>query len=83
MRKRERRCAAPSVQMKITITIFEKDGNLAVKEGETLLRFVPVQEFLGIVRNPDKDGYVRFFENENGEIFAIGYGGRMLPRVKD
>ena len=44
---------------------------------------MPVQEFLGIVRNPDKDGYVRFFENENGEIFAIGYGGRMLPRVKD
>ena len=47
------------------------------------IEYRSVQEFLGIVRNPDKDGYVRFFENENGEIFAIGYGGRMLPRVKD
>ena len=81
--KRKAMCGTFRSDEDNNITIFEKDGNLAVKEGETLLRFVPVQEFLGIVRNPDKDGYVRFFENENGEIFAIGYGGRMLPRVKD
>ena len=65
------------------ITIFEENGIMAAKEGEKLLRFVPVQEFLGIVRNPDKDACIRFIENENGEIFALGYGGRMLPRVKE
>ena len=81
--KRKAMCGTFRSDEDNNITIFEKDGIMAAKEGETLLRFVPVQEFLGIVRNPDKDGYVRFFENENGEIFAIGYGGRMLPRVKD
>ncbi len=64
------------------IEIFEKDGMIAAKEGEKQLNFVPVQEFLGIVRNPDKDAYVKFFEDDNEKIFAVGYGGRMLPRVK-
>ena len=64
------------------IEIFEKDGVVGAREGEKVLNFVPVQEFLGIVRNPDKDAYVKFYENDEGKIFAVGYGGRMLPRVK-
>ena len=47
------------------ITIFGKMEIWQSKRGETLLRFVRCRNFW-IVRNPDKDGYVRFFENENG-----------------
>ena len=42
---------------------------------------VPVQEYLGIIRNPGNDVPLKLFENEKGEIFAVGFGGRMLPRV--
>jgi hypothetical protein len=57
-----------------------EDGELSARADGRELRFVTVQEDLGIIRNPDKDGYVRLYHDENGKIFAAGFGGRMLPR---
>ena len=55
------------------------DGVLAVVEGREK-NLVMVQENLGIIRGYAKDAYLQLFKDENGGVFAIGFGGRMLPR---
>ena len=55
------------------------DGVLAVGEGREK-NLVMVQENLGIIRGYAKDAYLKLFKDENGGVFAIGFGGRMLPR---
>lgn len=55
------------------------DGVLAVVEGREK-NLVMVQENLGIIRGYAKDAYLKLFKDENGGVFAIGFGGRMLPR---
>lgn len=42
--------------------------------------FVMVQENLGIIRGYVKDAYLTLFKNESGDVFATGFGGRMLPK---
>ena len=41
---------------------------------------VMVQDNLGSIRGYAKDAYLKLFKDENGGAFAIGFGGRMLPR---
>ena len=55
------------------------DGVLAVVEGREK-NLVMVQENLGIIRGYAKDAYLKLLKDENGGVFAIGFGGRMLPR---
>ena len=64
------------------IEIYLENGEPSVRVDGKESAFIPVQEYLGIIRKPDKEAYLKLFENENGEIFAIGFGGRMLPRLK-
>ena len=39
-----------------------------------------VNETLGLVRGLVKDGYVKLYKDGDGDVFAIGYGGRMLRK---
>ena len=39
-----------------------------------------VNENVGLVRGFAKDGYVKLFKDGDGNVFAIGYGGRMLRK---
>ena len=41
-----------------------------------------LQEYLGIFRKAEKDDYVKLYPDAEGKIFAVGFGGRMLPREK-
>lgn len=58
-----------------------EDGALKTRVSGKEVLMVPVQEYLGIIRNPGNDAPLKLFADENGEIFAVGFGGRMLPRV--
>ena len=64
------------------LEIFRKDGAAKVRINGTEAEFLPVQEYLGIVRRAEKDDTIRLFEDGEGRIFAAGFGGRMLPRVE-
>lgn len=65
------------------LEIYLEDGVPKAKADGEEAKFVAVQENLGIIRNVNKDAYVKLFLNENEEVFAVGFGGRMLPkRVK-
>lgn len=60
----------------------ENAGRMEARVGGQEVRFVAVQENLGIIRNTNKDAYVKLFRREDGTVFAVGYGGRMLPRLQ-
>ena len=64
------------------VEIFLKDGVPAARVNGTEGAFLPVQEYLGIFRKAEKDDYVKLYPDAEGKIFAVGFGGRMLPRVK-
>lgn len=64
------------------VEIYLENGDVKVKIGGKEKRFVPVQENLGIIRNPDKDAPLKLFEDDNGRIFAVSFGGRMLPKTR-
>lgn len=61
--------------------ILMKDGELKVSQGGKLSDLLMVQETLGVIQGPFKDAYLRFYMNEDDNVFAVGYGGRMLPKV--
>lgn len=61
--------------------ILMKDGEMKVSQGGKLSDLLMVQETLGVIQGPFKDAYLRFYMDEDENIFAVGYGGRMLPRV--
>lgn len=63
------------------VEIRLEDGALKTRVSGKEVLMVPVQEYLGIIRNPGNDAPLKLFADENGEIFAVGFGGRMLPRV--
>jgi len=64
------------------IEIKEADGHVTVVVDGTERNFVMVQEYLGIIRGYAKDAYLKLFKAEDGHVFAVGFGGRMLPRVR-
>jgi len=35
-----------------------------------------------LIRGLLKDAYIKLYKDEDGQVFAIGYGGRMLPKKK-
>lgn len=61
--------------------ILMKDGEMKVSQGGKLSDLLMVQETLGVIRGPFKDAYLRFYMDEDDNVFAVGYGGRMLPKV--
>ncbi len=63
------------------IEIQNENGGIAVLVDGQEKPFVMVQECLGIVRGYIKDAYLKLFKDADGHVFAVGYGGRMLPRV--
>ena len=55
---------------------------MAARIGNREVPFLTVHQNLGLIRNRNKDAYVRLFPKEDGSIFAVGFGGRMLPRLR-
>ncbi len=66
----------------IFVDIFEEDGKVCLRADGEVQNFVMVQENVGVIRGYAKDAYVKLCKNGEGEVFAIGYGGRMLPKGK-
>lgn len=64
------------------LELYRKDGGMAARMGKKEVPFLTVHQNLGLIRNRNKDAYVRLFPGEDGSIFAIGFGGRMLPRIR-
>lgn len=64
------------------LELYQKDGRMAARIGNREVPFLTVHQNLGLIRNRNKDAYVRLFPKEDGSIFAVGFGGRMLPRLR-
>ena len=64
------------------VEIFVEDGVVGLRADGKKQPFIMVNENVGLVRGFVKDGYVKLFKNGDGDVFAIGYGGRMLPKQK-
>lgn len=64
------------------IEISMEDGRIKVLNGGREGNFLMVQENLGVLRGSHKDAYLQLFSDGEGRIFAVGFGGRMIPRVR-
>lgn len=64
------------------VKICEEDGTVCLYADGVKQPFIMVNENVGLIRGFVKDGYVKLFKNEDGDVFAIGYGGRMLRKYK-
>lgn len=64
------------------VEICMEDGKVCLRADGKLQPFIMVNETVGLVRGFVKDGYVKLFKDGDGDVFAIGYGGRMLPKRK-
>ncbi len=62
------------------VEIFEEDGIVGLRADGKVQSFIMVNEIVGLVRGFAKDGYVKLFKDGDGNVFAIGYGGRMLRK---
>lgn len=62
------------------IKICEEDGEVCLYADGVKKPFIMVNESVGLIRGFLKDGYVKLFKDEDGDVFAIGYGGRMLRK---
>lgn len=64
------------------VEICVEDGKVCLRADGKRQPFIMVNETVGLVRGFVKDGYVKLFKDGDGDVFAIGYGGRMLPKRK-
>lgn len=64
------------------VEIYVEDGKVCVKADGKAQPFVMVNETTGLIRGYVKDAYVKLFKDGDGDVFSIGYGGRMLPKRK-
>ena len=62
------------------VEIFVEDGKVGLRADGKVQPFIMVNENVGLVRGFVKDGYVKLFKDSDGNVFAIGYGGRMLRK---
>ena len=62
------------------VEIYEENGKVCVRADGKIQPFIMVQENLGLIRGFAKDAYLKLFKDGDGNVFAIGFGGRMLPR---
>ena len=62
------------------VEIFEENGKVGLRADGKEQPFIMVNETLGLVRGFVKDGYVKLYKDGDGDVFAIGYGGRMLRK---
>ncbi|MBQ6834813.1 MAG: beta-lactamase family protein [Lachnospiraceae bacterium] len=64
------------------VEICMEDGKVCVRADGKLQPFMMVNETTGLIRGLLKDAYIKLYKDEDGQVFAIGYGGRMLPKKK-
>lgn len=64
------------------VTICEEQGSVSLYADGVKQPFIMVNETVGLIRGFMKDGYVKLFKDANGDVFAIGYGGRMLRKCR-
>lgn len=63
-----------------SIEIYEQDGRICVRAGSAEMPFITVSESVGVIRGYANDKTIKLFWNEEGHVFAIGFGGRMMPK---
>ena len=63
------------------VMISFPDGRLQLEiNGRKVTAFMRNAQ-TALIRTPYKDNPLKLFLNEEGQVFAVGFGGRMLPRV--
>lgn len=67
-----------------SVKLFEKEPGVigAEVDGEEK-PIIPVNGEAAILRSRYSDGYLRLCRKENGSIYAISYGSRMIPKKKE
>lgn len=65
------------------IEICMENGKTGVRAGGKEQPFIMVNETTGLIRGYVKDAYIKLFKDGEGDVFAIGYGGRMLRKRKN
>lgn len=64
------------------VEIYVENGQVGVRADGKVQPFIMVNETTGLIRGYAKDAYIKLFKDGDGDVFAIGYGGRMLPKRK-
>lgn len=64
------------------VEICVEDGKVCVRADGKVQPFIMVNETTGLIRGYVKDAYIKLFKDGDGNVFAIGHGGRMLPKRK-
>ena len=64
------------------VEIYVENGEVHVRADKKEQPFIMVNECTGMIRGFLKDAYIKLYKDEDGEVFSIGFGGRMLPRRK-
>ena len=59
-----------------------ENGRVGVRAEGTEQPFIMVNETTGLIRGYVKDAYIKLFKDGDGNVFSIGFGGRMLPKRK-
>lgn len=66
----------------IVLELYKKeDGTAGLKTDGKEQNLIPVNSSEAIIRNKMTDGYLQLCQNEADGIFAVRYGGRMIPRA--
>ena len=64
------------------IEIYVENGRVGVRAEGKEQPFIMVNETTGLIRGYVKDAYIKLFKDGDGNVFSIGFGGRMLPKRK-
>lgn len=62
------------------LRLFLEEDKLAVEVDGKKKLFVPINGHAGLVREKYTDTFLRLHEKSDGEIFALTFGSRMIPR---
>ena len=63
------------------VELYQKgDGSLGMRLNEKEQNVIPVSPYMAVICGKRSDGMISLYRR-NGNIFAIRYGGRMIPKV--
>lgn len=61
----------------------DESGNAALKISGEAKKMIPIQQTVAVVREKMQDTPLRLHLDDHGRVFAVGYGGRMVPRASN
>ena len=64
------------------LEIFRDEaGNAALSVGGKRKHMIPVQKTMAVIRERMQDTSLQLHVDDGGRVFAVRYGGRMIPRA--